>query len=137
LTFTHQRLGHFSILKKVGNGIYQLWFPASMKRLHLVFNTVKLTLAPSNPIKGHHFLPSPSPEIIDREEEWIVEEIPDSRMMNQKLCYLVKWQGFGVEHNLWKPWDNVHALELVTDFYWRHPRAACHIEQQFLTPSSA
>jgi len=36
-------------------------------------------------------------------------------------------EGFGVEHNSWEPWDNVHALELVTDFYWRHPGAACHI----------
>jgi len=48
-------------------------------------------------------------------------------MVNQKLCYLVKWEGFGVEHNSWEPWDNVHALELVVDFSWRHPGAACHI----------
>jgi len=38
-------------------------------------------------------------------------------MVNQKLRYLVKWEGFGVEHNSWEPWDNVHAPELVADFY--------------------
>jgi hypothetical protein len=53
----HQRLGLFSIVKKVGNGTYQHQLPASMKRLHLVFNTVKLTPALSDPIKGHHSLP--------------------------------------------------------------------------------
>jgi len=56
-----------------------------------------------------------------------VEEILDSRMVNWKLCYLVKWEGFGVEHNSLEPWDNVHAPELVMDFYQRHPGAAHHI----------
>jgi len=36
---------------------------------------------------------------VDGEEEWVVEEILDSQMVNQKLRYLVKWEGFGVEHN--------------------------------------
>jgi len=57
----------------------------------------------------------------------VVEEILDSWMVNRKLRYLVKWEGFGVEHNSWEPWDNVHALELVADFYRRHPGAAHHI----------
>ena len=48
-------------------------------------------------------------------------------MVNQKLCYLVKRDGFSVEHNSWEPWDNVHALELVVDCYQRHPGAARHI----------
>jgi len=48
-------------------------------------------------------------------------------MVNWKLRYLVKWEGFSVEHNSWEPWDNVHAPQLVTDFYWRHPGAARHI----------
>ena len=51
------------------------------------------------------------PEIIDREEEWRVEGVLDSKVINQKLCYLVKWEGFGIEHNSWEPWDNLHALE--------------------------
>ena len=46
---------------------------------------------------------------------------------HRNLRYLVKWEGFGVEHNSWEPWDNVHALELVADFYRRHPGAAHHI----------
>jgi len=88
---------------------------------------VKLSLAPSDPIPGHQMTPPLFLEIVDGEEEWVVEGILDSRMVNQKLCYLVKWEGFGVEHNSWEPWDNVHALELVVDFYWRHPSSAHHI----------
>ena len=43
------------------------------------------------------------------------------------ICYLVKWEGFRVEHNSWEPWDNIHAPECVADFHQRHPGAACHI----------
>ena len=48
----HKRLGAFTIVRKVGNGAYQLHLPHSMSRLHPVFNIVKLTLAPEDPILG-------------------------------------------------------------------------------------
>ena len=98
-----------------------------MSRLHPVFNVVKLTPAPADPIEGRRPRPPPLPEIIDGEEEWVVEEILDSKMMNRKLRYLVKWEGFGVEHNSWEPWDNLHAPERVADFHQKHPGAARHI----------
>ena len=50
-----------------------------------------------------------------------------AKMMNRKLHYLVKWEEFGVEHNSWEPWDNIHAPEHIMDFHCRHPGAACHI----------
>jgi len=124
---SHWRLGPFPIDSQVGNSAYRLRLPPSMGRLHPVFNVVKLSLAPPDPILGYRTSPPPLLEIVDGEEEWVVEEILDSQMVNRKLCYLVKWEGFGVEHNSWKPWDNVHAPELVADFYWRHPGAAHHI----------
>ena len=66
---------------------------------------------------------SPTPRDIDREEEWVVEEILNSKVVNWKLCYLVKWEGFRIEHNSWEPWDHLYALEQVTDFHWKHPGA--------------
>jgi Chromo (CHRromatin Organisation MOdifier) domain len=98
-----------------------------MSRLHPVFNVVKLTLAPPDPIIGRHPKPPPLPELVDGEEEWVVEEILDSKMINWKLWYLVKWEGFGIEHNSWEPWDDVHAPDLVAEFYWKHPGAARQI----------
>ena len=59
----------------------------------------------------------PLPEIVDGKEEWVVEEILDRKMMNQKLQYLIKWKDIGTNHNTWEPWDNVHARELVEDFH--------------------
>ena len=124
---SHRRLGPFSIMEKVGNGAYRLKLPPSMKRLHPVFNVVKLTPAVPDPISGRHPKPPPPPEIVEGEEEWTVEEILDSKMINRKLRYLVKWEGYGVEHNSWEPWDNVHAPELISDFYKKYPGAARHV----------
>jgi transposase InsO family protein len=124
---SHRRLGPFEVVKKVGNGAYRLKLPRSMSRLHPVFNVVKLTLAPPDPILGRHPKPPPLPELVDGEEEWVVEEILDSKVMNRKLRYLVKWEGFGIEHNSWEPWDTVHAPDLVAEFYRKHPGAARQI----------
>jgi hypothetical protein len=54
-----------------------------MNHLHPVFNVVKLTQVPTDPIPGRRAPPPPPPEIIDEEEEWVVEEILNSRMINQ------------------------------------------------------
>jgi RNase H-like domain found in reverse transcriptase/Integrase zinc binding domain/Reverse transcriptase (RNA-dependent DNA polymerase) len=79
---SHCRLGPFPIVKQVGNSAFQLWLLPSMSGLYPVFNTVKLTPAPIDPIEGRHPHPFPLPEIIDGEEEWLIEEILDSKMMN-------------------------------------------------------
>ena len=38
-----------------------------------------------------------------------------------------KVEGFGVEHNLWEPQENIHTPDLVAEFHQRHPGAARHI----------
>jgi len=95
-----------------------------MKRLHPVFNVVKLTPAPSDPIAGRQALPPPPPELIDGEEEYVVEEIRDSRMFRRRLQYLVKWEGYGTEGNTWEYAEHVNnAPERVADFHRRNPAA--------------
>ena len=81
---SHKCLGPFLIERQVGNNVYRLRLPASMSRLHPVFNVVKLTLAKDDPIPGRRLPPPPTPEIVDGEEEWVVEEILDSKVINRK-----------------------------------------------------
>jgi len=76
---SHQRLGPFIVERWIGPMAYRLKLPHWMKQLHLVFNVVKLTLAPDDPIPGRKTMDHPLPIIIDREVEWEVEEILDSR----------------------------------------------------------
>ena len=56
-----------------------------------------------------------------------MEEILDSKVINWKLWYLVKWEGFRMEHNSWEPWDDIHAPDLIVKFHWKHPEAACQV----------
>jgi len=49
---SHRRLGPFPIDSQVGNGVFRLRLPPSMSPLHPVFNVVKLSLAPPDPIPG-------------------------------------------------------------------------------------
>ena len=124
---SHRRLSPFPIVKKVGNNAYHLHLPPSMSRLHPVFNVVKLTLAPEDPIPGRRPHPPPLLEIIDGEKEFVVEEILDSKVVNRRLRYLIKWEGYRIEHNSWEPAGDVHAPEHIADFYRRHPGAPRHI----------
>jgi len=61
-----------------------------MKRLHPVFNIVKLSVAPDNLIPRRRPRPLPLPVVIDGEEEWKVEEILDSCWHRIRFQFLVK-----------------------------------------------
>jgi len=61
-----------------------------MKQLHPVFNIVKLTPAPEDPITGWRIEDHLPPIVIDGEAEWEVEEILDSRRHQRRFQYLIK-----------------------------------------------
>jgi len=49
---SHRRLGPFEIKRQVGLLAYRLRLPHGLRQLHLVFNVVKLSAAPDDPIPG-------------------------------------------------------------------------------------
>jgi len=98
-----------------------------MKQLHLVFNVVKLTPAPDDPITGHTTEDHPLPIVIDGEAEWEVEKILDSRWHWRRFQYLIKWKGYGHKHNSWKSASEVSAPELTAEFHHKYPRVPRHI----------
>ena len=57
-----------------------------------------------------------------------MEKILDSRIINRRLRYLIKWEGYGIEHNSWEPADDVHAPECVAEFHQNHPGAPRNIQ---------
>jgi hypothetical protein len=124
---SHQQLGPYVVERQVAKNAYRLRLPKSMSRLHPVFNIVKLTPAPADPIPGRHPKPPPPPELVDGEEEYEVEEILDSKMFRGWLRFLIKWKGYGREHNSWEYAMEVHARKQVADFYQKHPAAPRHI----------
>jgi len=98
-----------------------------MKQLHLVFNVVKLTLAPDDPIAGRKTEDHPLPIVIDREAKWEVEKILDSYWHRRRFQYLIKWKGYGCEHNSWESTSKVSIPELTAEFHCKHPGAPRYI----------
>jgi len=88
---------------------------------------MKLTPAPDDPITGHMTEDHPPPIVIDREAEWEVEEILDSRWHQRRFQYLIKWKEYGHEHNSWESTSEVSAPELTVEFYRKYPRALRHV----------
>jgi len=106
---------------------YRLKLPHWIKQLHLVFNVVKLTLAPEDPITGRRAEDHPLPIVINGEAEWEVEEILDSHWHWRRFQYLIKWKGYGHEHNSWESASEVSAPELTAEFYRKYLGALRHI----------
>jgi len=75
---SYHRLGPFKIEHQVGLLAYHLKLSHGMRQLHPVFNIVKLSTAPEDPILGRKLQAPPPPIVVDRKEEWEVEEILDS-----------------------------------------------------------
>ncbi|CAJ0935411.1 unnamed protein product, partial [Mesorhabditis belari] len=59
-----------------------------------------------------------SEESGDGEEIFEVEELLATRVHKKKRVYLVRWKGYGEEHNSWEPEANLmeSAAEIVEDF---------------------
>jgi len=79
LKLSHRRLGPFKIERQVGPLAYRLKLPHGLRQLHPVFNVVKLSAAPDNPISGRKPRALLPPIVVDREPEWEVEEVLHSR----------------------------------------------------------
>ena len=108
---------------------YRLRLPHRMKQLHPVFNIVKLTPVLDDPIIGCTTEDHPPPIVIDGEVEWEVEEILDSCWYRRRFQYLIKWKGYGCEHNSWESASEVSAPELTAEFHRKHPGAPRHIQR--------
>jgi len=78
LKLSHRRLGPFEIEYQVGLLAYRLKLPHRLKQLHPVFNMVKLSAAPDDPIPGRKPRAPLPPIVVDGEPESEVEEVLDS-----------------------------------------------------------
>ena len=109
------RLGPFKIECQVGLLAYHLKLPHRIRQLHPVFNVVKLSAAPEDPIPGRQLQALLLPIVIDGEAEW--KEILDSHWHQRRFQFLIKWKGFSREHNSWEVASNVKVPDFVTEYY--------------------
>ena len=101
-------IGPFKIFKRIGEQAYELELPPTMKihDIHDVFH-VSL-LRPYH--EGRTYQPPPVTILLDGEEESEVDTILDARTdagPRSKKSYLVRWAGYGPEHDTWEPESNL------------------------------
>ena len=115
-------IGSFMVTTKVGEAAYRLELPASLK-WHNVFHVSLLRPY----VDGGRVDPPPLPEIIEGETEYVVEQILSHRDVGRgkrtKRQYLVKWEGYGDEHNSWEPLGHLTNCGGAIQGYWKEKEA--------------
>jgi Chromo (CHRromatin Organisation MOdifier) domain len=99
--------------------VFQLVLPPQW-HIHNVFHASLLTPYKEMEEHGDNFA-QPPPEVIDRQEEYEVEQIMNSRWIGraQRLQYLLRWKGYSHAHDSWQDATEVHTPELVKEYQAR------------------
>ncbi len=126
--FAPKQHGPFKVIKVLSDVTVRLELPKRW-RIHDVIHTSHLRLCnDNNPAEfpGREQPPPPEPEVIDDEEHFFVEKFLARRGVGANIAYLVKWQGYGDEENVWRPLKDLredldpHTLEkLIQDLQAR------------------
>ena len=102
----NKKWGPFKVVELIGSS-YRLELPTTM-RIHDVFHTNLLTLAPSNLLPEQRNPPT-GPIVVRDQHEWELEDILDSRQIRGRLKYRVKWTGWDDDPH----WYNTDRGEFV------------------------
>jgi hypothetical protein len=105
--FDHKRLGPFVIDKKISDSAYRLRLPNDM-RIHPVFHVNLLSPLRVDSIPGR--VQAPPPRITTQPgEEFKIRHVSNSRWLQDRLQYYVRWQGRPAEDD---SWTDIEELEL-------------------------
>lgn len=119
-------VGPFQVKSQIGKVAYELELPVNMK-IHPVFH---VSLLKSYKSDGRT-QPPPPPEVIGEDLEYEVESIllhrDTKRGRGSKREFLVKWAGYGVEHNTWEPESNLANCQELLKAYWEAEAAKARI----------
>lgn len=111
-------VGPFQISQRIGQVAYKLDMPANLK-MHNVFHVALL-----KPYRSDGRVQPPPPPIeLEDSLEYEVERILDHREVKRghnriRKEFLVKWLGYGPEHNTWEPESNLTNCDELLTAYW-------------------
>ena len=113
-------IGPFIVIDRLGEGLsYKLDLPERMSKTHPVFHVGLLQKYMSNGT----IQPPPLPELVDDEFEYIVEAVLGHRQVKtgkqHKTGYLVKWLGYGNEHDTFEPAASLANAKQEVQGYWQ------------------
>ena len=119
-----QFVGPFQVLERIGRLAYRLAIPNNWK-IHPVFTVAQLEPCPDPSEDPFHRVRPTDPEAVnaerdDEEPEWEVERILDKREIKRgrgySTEYLVRWKGWGNEHDRWVNQKDLFAEDLIRQY---------------------
>ena len=129
-----QWLGPYTIIGLAGPNAVELKLPKSMQIPVVNGSQVKPY---RDRLEGQvSNRPGPVHVTEDRDNEWEVDRIIDSRYKNKKLEFLIHWKGYDDTDHTWEPKSNLsNAKEALNNFYHANssaPRAISIPPEDFL-----
>ena len=143
LKFPHQATklnpkcyGPFRVIKEISPVVYQLQLPPSWN-IHPVFHASLLSPYHKTPSHSPNFS-RPPPDLINNKEEYKVEQIKAHQNFgrSKRLQYLIKWKGYPKSDNTWENTTDIHAPDLVKQYYKCCPPQKIKGQLLSLLPSS-
>ena len=126
---SQQRAGPFKIIRRIGHLAYQLELPPVMN-IHPVISIAQLEPAPAPEADPYQRPRQQEPPPVttespdDEAPHYEIERLLGRRFVgrNRLRKYLVKWKGYGPEHNTWyRLEDLADSMDLVREYDEQHP----------------
>ena len=123
---SEKNLGPYEIIAHTGKASFTLRLPNHLRTVHPVFHVSQLEPTTPNTILNR-FQSPPPPIEVDKDIEYKISEILDSKLDKQRKCqplYLIRWAGYeGTDQETdWLPATELKdAVELVQDFHNSYP----------------
>ena len=116
----YRLLGPFRIIGKINDVDFHPDLPPQL-RIHPVFHSFLLEPYQESTILGRITQPPPPIELEDG-PEYVGAAILDSKIVRNKLYYLVDRLGYSPSEHTWEPVENVtNARPLLEDFHRQYP----------------
>jgi hypothetical protein len=100
-------IGPCEVLRYVPPESYVVALPDKEERIHMDRMKPYLPTLGGQAVPFHFYRPKSTPMGDGDVDNFVVEKVLKHKMVRGKLLWLVKWQGYGDEHNQWLPAENV------------------------------
>ena len=124
--YSQQRAGPFVVKKRVGRLAYELDFPPNMG-IHPVISVAHLSPTPPGEDPFDREIPPPGPVDASQQssssasesgDSYEVEAVLQHKKVRNGYKYLIKWKGWGHEHNVWKTEQQLRHSQRLVNEYW-------------------